>query len=48
MLTDLEISTLMNVNRELYNANRALVLAIKDLLLPKEQAESFNTIPELR
>jgi len=41
-LTDLEISTLLNVNREAYNANRALIFSIKDLLLESDAAEKFN------
>lgn len=44
-LDEIEISTLLNVNREIYDANRALILAIKDVVLGSEKAESFNTIP---
>jgi len=46
-LTDLEISTLFNVNRELYNSNKALVLAIKELLLEGVRAGDFDGLPEV-
>ena len=46
-LSDLEISTLLNVNREIYNANRSLILAAKDVLLTQEEAVTFNVIPEI-
>ena len=48
LLDDEEISTLLNVNREIFNANRALILAIKDLLLQPREAADFNNIPEMR
>lgn len=47
-LDEIEISTLLNVNRQIFDANRALILAIKDVVLSSEKAESFNTIPLLR
>jgi len=40
-LTQLDTSTLLNVNRETYNANRALVLAISDAVLPPEETKAF-------
>jgi phosphate:Na+ symporter len=43
-LSENDISTLLNVNREVYNANRALILALKDVLLSTQQADSFNMI----
>lgn len=46
-LSDLEISTLFNVNRELYNGNKALVLAIKELLLEGVRAGDFDGLPEV-
>lgn len=40
--TDVEISTLFNVNRELHHANKSLINALKDLLLNAEQAAYFE------
>ena len=42
--SDVEISTLFNVNREVHAANKALILAVKDLLLTEKQAEDFPYI----
>ncbi|MFT5913361.1 MAG: phosphate:Na+ symporter [Paraglaciecola sp.] len=41
-LTDIEISTLFNVNREIHSSNKSLVLGIKDLLLEQVQAKGFE------
>ena len=46
-LNDVEISTLLNVNREIYNANKALIMALKDLLLSSEEARDFDKLPEV-
>ncbi|NOQ73481.1 MAG: hypothetical protein GQ574_15860 [Crocinitomix sp.] len=46
-LSDVEISTLLTINREIHNSNRAFILAVKDAILRKQEAENFNTIPEL-
>ena len=46
VFTDLETSTLFNVNRELHTANKALISAVKDLLLKQIQAKDFDTLPE--
>jgi len=43
--TDFEISTLLNVNREIHTSNKAFVLAVKDFLLQSKQALDFETIP---
>lgn len=47
-LSEMEISTLLNVNREIYHSNRSLILAIKDILLTKEEIESFKLLPEAK
>ena len=47
-LNELEISTLLNVSREVFNANRFLILAVKDVLFNEEQARDFDALPELR
>lgn len=44
-LTDTEVSTLFNVNREIYNSNRELILAFKDLKLPPREAHAFMSFP---
>ena len=44
-LTETEISTLLNVNRELYNSNREIVLAVKDWKLPPRHADEFMGFP---
>jgi phosphate:Na+ symporter len=46
-LNEMDISTLMNVNREVYNANHALIFTMKDTLLSIDQADSFNLISQV-
>ena len=43
-LTDIEISTIFNVNREIHSSNKALISAVKDLLLEDIQAKDFDVI----
>jgi phosphate:Na+ symporter len=45
-LSDIQISTVFNLNREIHSANKSLVLAVKDLLLEHVQASDFETLPE--
>jgi len=45
ILTDVEISTLINFNREIYNSYKAIVWAAKDFLLTKEQSQYFGELP---
>ena len=40
-----EISTLLNVNRELYVSNLSLISALADALLDMDSAEEFASIP---
>lgn len=42
--SDIEISTLFNVNREIHATNKALISAVKDLLLQEIQASDFDTL----
>jgi len=42
--TDLEISTLFNVNREIHAGNKALIMAVKDLLLQSRAAVDFEAV----
>lgn len=44
-LTATEVSTLFNVNREIYNSNRELILAFKDYFLPPRVADAFMSFP---
>jgi len=43
-INQLDITTIINFNRELFTSNKALLMAIKDLLLDEKQAEEFNQI----
>ena len=47
-LSEVEISTLLNVNRELFVANQSLVSALADALLDMEAAADFASIPAAR
>lgn len=44
-LSEVEISTVINFNREMYGSYKALVLALKDFLLPAADAERFDELP---
>jgi phosphate:Na+ symporter len=44
-LLDLDITTAINFNRELFTSNKALLMAVKDFLLDEKHAEQFNEIP---
>lgn len=44
-LNEIEISTLINFNRELYSSFKAIMWAVKDYLLTKEQAVYFSELP---
>lgn len=41
----MDITTTLNFNRELFTSNKAITMAVKDLLLEPEQAEAFNEVP---
>lgn len=41
-LTELDISTVFNLNREIYDSCKSMVLASKDYLLSEEEAVSFD------
>lgn len=47
-LSEVEISTLLNVNRELYISNQNLISALADALLDLESAGDFASIPVSR
>ena len=44
-LTDVQVSTLLNVNRELYLSNQSLLAALADALLDTQSATDFDSIP---
>ena len=44
-LEEVDIATVLNVNRELYASNKAIIMALKDYLLNREQAIEFESLP---
>ncbi|MCB0489248.1 MAG: Na/Pi symporter [Cyclobacteriaceae bacterium] len=44
-LSEMEVSTLINYNRELYSSHKAIVWATKDFLLNHEQGKYFSELP---
>jgi phosphate:Na+ symporter len=44
-LSETEISTIINYNRELYSSYKSIILAAKDVLLTENEAESFDELP---
>ena len=44
----MDISTLLNVNRELFVANQSLISALADALLSLDSASDFASIPAVR
>ncbi|MGL6267826.1 MAG: hypothetical protein ACRC2O_07855, partial [Chitinophagaceae bacterium] len=44
-ITEKDISTLQNMNRELYSAHKSLIYAISDLLLDNNQSEEVKNLP---
>ncbi len=47
-LEEEDIATVLNVNRELYSANKAMILVLKDHLLHPQQAIEFENLPAFR
>ncbi len=44
-LSEIEISTVINYNRELYSSYKSILLAAKDTLLTEKEAEDFDELP---
>lgn len=44
-ISHLEISTLININRELFTSHKAMAMCFKNLLLPPDLAEAFSELP---
>ncbi len=47
-IEDIDITTIINFNRELFTSNKAILMAVKDCLLDEKQATEFNEIPVYR
>jgi len=45
LIEDIDMTTVINFNRELYTSNKAMLIAVKDFLLEEKQTEDFNEIP---
>lgn len=43
-IQNIDITTVINFNRELFTSNKAMLIAIKDFLLKEKQAHEFNEI----
>ena len=43
-IEDLDITTALNFNRELFTSNKAMLMAVKDFLLEEKEANDFNEI----
>jgi phosphate:Na+ symporter len=43
-LSESEIATLLNVNREFYAANKSIIHALSDLILAPEESKDFNRV----
>ena len=44
-LEKIDITTVINFNRELFTSNKAMLMAVKDFLLKEKQAQEFNEVP---
>lgn len=44
-IESIDITTVINFNRELFTSNKAMLMAIKEIDLDEKQAENFNEIP---
>jgi phosphate:Na+ symporter len=47
-LEDVDLTTVISFNRELFTANKAMLMAVKDIVLDEKQADEFNAIPVYR
>ena len=44
-ILNLDLTTALNFNRELFTSNKAMLMAVKDFLLEEKEANDFNEIP---
>ena len=47
-IEEVDITTAINFNRELFTSNKAMLMAVKDFVLNEKEAEDFNKIPVYR
>ena len=47
-IEDLDITTAINFNRELFTSNKAMLMAAKDFLLEEKEAAEFNEVPRYK
>ncbi len=47
-IEDLDITNALNFNRELFTSNKAMLIAVKDLLMEEKEALDFNELPVYR
>ena len=47
-IEDIDITTVINFNRELFTSNKAMLMAVKEIVLDEKEAENFNDIPIYR
>ena len=41
-ISDIEVTTVLNFNRELFTSNKAMLMSVKDYVLPDKEARDFN------
>ncbi len=44
-IENIDITTVINFNRELFTSNKAILMAVKDFILNEKEAQNFNEIP---
>lgn len=44
-IEDLDMTTVINFNRELFTSHKAILISVKDFLLEEKEAQGFNEIP---
>jgi phosphate:Na+ symporter len=47
-IENIDITTIINFNRELFTSNKAMLMAVKEMVLDEKQAEFFNEIPKYK
>lgn len=45
ILNEIDVSTLLNMSREIYSSNKAMIFSIKDYILDNTLSENFDAIP---
>lgn len=44
-IEDMDLTIVINFNREVFTSNKAMLMAVKDFLLDEKEAETFNAVP---